>query len=86
MKLSQREHMMRIMGRFIPEWTAKYTAGTREHEDTELDKDFSAKELLLMAKEEAQDSVSYLYTLEEKLDELVQENERLTRKLKGLEE
>jgi hypothetical protein len=76
----QREHMMDIIGRFIQEWTAKYSNGTIEHK-TNLGEDFSVKQLNKMMKEEILDLVSYYYAIEIKLEKLQEENRELRRLL-----
>lgn len=62
----QKSHLANIQLDFIKEHSAKFTKGAEEHK-TLLHKDFTAKELLEMAIEEALDQVSYLYTLRDKL-------------------
>lgn len=46
---AQEAHMESIAHRFNRDFIAKFTKGTLEHSDTQLDKDFSAPELLGMA-------------------------------------
>jgi len=62
----QNSHLAEIQMSFIKEHRAKFTKGAEEHK-TLLHKDFTAKELLDMAIDEALDQVSYLYTLRDKL-------------------
>ena len=64
----QKQHMVDIQTRFIAEHSAKYKAGAKEHK-TILSKDFNSKQLLAFLKEEVLDLVSYVYTLEQLLEE-----------------
>lgn len=64
----QKQHMVDIQTRFIAEHAEKYKAGAKEHKTT-LNKDFNSKQLLAFLKEEVLDLVSYVYTLEQLLEE-----------------
>lgn len=64
----QRQHMVDIQTRFIAEHADKYKKGAAEHK-TILNKDFNSKQLLAFLKEEVLDLVSYVYTLEQLLED-----------------
>lgn len=68
MNPQQKQHMVDIQTRFIAEHAEKYKAGAKEHKTT-LNKDFNSKQLLAFLKEEVLDLVSYVYTLEQLLEE-----------------
>ncbi len=60
--------MIDIQTRFIAEHAEKYKAGAKEHKTT-LNKDFNSKQLLAFLKEEVLDLVSYVYTLEQLMEQ-----------------
>jgi hypothetical protein len=62
----QEQHLGEIQDQFCDLVDAKYRKGAREHA-SQLNKDYTAKELLDMAIDEAIDQVTYLLTLREKL-------------------
>ena len=62
----QNNHLGSSITELIPAPTDKYQKGAEEHK-TILHKDYSAKQLVDMAIEEAIDQIVYLYTLRSKL-------------------
>ncbi len=68
MNQAQKQHMIDIQTRFIAEHAEKYKAGAKEHKTT-LNKDFNSKQLLAFLKEEVLDLVSYVYTLEQLMEQ-----------------
>jgi hypothetical protein len=64
----QKQHLIDIQTRFIAEHSTKYKAGAKEHK-TILNNDFNSKQLLAFLKEEVLDLVSYVYTLEELMEQ-----------------
>lgn len=66
MNKDQREHLAHLMSWLTPTVADKYTKGAIEHK-TILHEDYSAKQLVDMAIEEAIDQIVYLYTLRSKL-------------------
>ncbi len=68
MNPQQKQHMIDIQTRFIAEHAEKYKAGAKEHKTT-LNKDFNSKQLLAFLKEEVLDLVSYVYTLEQLMEQ-----------------
>lgn len=67
MNADQQKHFTSILERFLKDFTAKYTKGTREHK-TVLNKDYSLEQIVEMMGEEILDHISYYYTLKELLE------------------
>ena len=66
MNKEQVAHLNRILERTGHLITDKYVRGAKEHNST-LSEDYTAKEILEMAIEEAVDQMTYLLTLWEKI-------------------
>lgn len=66
MNNNQHEHLDEILDWLVPALSNKYVKGAKEHK-SQLNKDYSASQLIDMALEEAIDQVVYLYTLRRKI-------------------
>ena len=65
MKIEDKRHCTKIISSFIKEMTKKYEKGSIEHDGHMLD--YTQRELLEFAIEEAIDQVVYLMTLRQKM-------------------
>lgn len=63
----QRQDLIDLQTRFIAEHSEKYKLGVKEHK-TDLFSDYDAKTILKFIKEEIHDLISYVYAMEEYLD------------------